>query len=68
MTRAARYAPEPASRALATTLAADGSLVVPPEFLADLGWAAGDELIIESDGDSLLVRPLDVGDDRTRPG
>ncbi|MBA4066205.1 MAG: hypothetical protein C0501_21320 [Isosphaera sp.] len=49
-------------RAFAASLAADGSVAVPPDALAALGWAAGDALVVESDGDSLLVRRPSAAD------
>lgn len=38
------------------TLAADGSLTLPDEFRRQLGLTPGELLVIECDGDSLLVR------------
>ena len=38
------------------TLAADGSLTLPDELRHELGLTPGETLVIESDGDSLLVR------------
>lgn len=38
------------------TLAADGSLTLPDELRVQLGLTPGDSLVVECDGDSLLVR------------
>ena len=41
-------------------LGPDGRLVMPAELRKSVGLKPGDTLVIESDGDSLLVRQLDV--------
>jgi hypothetical protein len=48
---------ESAMPPLTVTLAADGSIPVPPEFCRAAGLTAGDTLVLECDGHSLLVRP-----------
>ena len=44
------------------TLAADGSLTLPDEFRRQLGLTPGELLVVECDGDSLLVRRREPGD------
>lgn len=41
-------------------LGEDGRLVIPAVIRKSAGLRIGDTLVIESDGDSLLVRPLDA--------
>lgn len=44
------------------TLAADGSIPVPTDFCTAAGLAAGDVLVLECDGHSILVRPPEPAD------
>ena len=39
------------------TLNADGRLILPARLRRSIGVKPGDTLVVESDGDSLLVRP-----------
>ena len=41
------------------TVGADGRVVIPATFRKEIGIRAGDTLVLESDGDSLLVRSYD---------
>lgn len=41
------------------TVRADGRADVPATLLAEIGVRAGDTLVLESDGDSLLVRSVE---------
>lgn len=38
----------------------DGRIVIPAALRAELGFRPGDALVLESDGDSLLVRSFDA--------
>ena len=40
----------------ADLLGFDGFFVLPSEVRRQLGWASGDPLLLECDGDSLLIR------------
>jgi AbrB family looped-hinge helix DNA binding protein len=44
------------------TLDRDGRVSVPEPFRAELGLRPGDALVVECDGDSLLVRRAEPGD------
>lgn len=65
--------PEPQETRMTThlvTLAADGSIPVPPEFRRAAGLTAGDTLVLECDGHSILVRPpepAEAGEPRFQP-
>lgn len=48
--------------ATTVTLAADGSIPVPVALLRAAGLNPGDVLVLECDGHSILVRPLDLPD------
>lgn len=41
-------------------VAADGRIVIPAAIRHELGFLPGDALVLESDGDSLLVRRFDA--------
>lgn len=44
------------------TLERDGRVRVPEAFRAELGFRPGDPLVVECDGDSLLVRRAEPAD------
>lgn len=55
---------------LTVTLAADGSIPVPTDFCRSAGLSAGDRLVLECDGHSILVRrpePDDADESPDRP-
>jgi AbrB family looped-hinge helix DNA binding protein len=43
-----------------TKLGADGRIVIPAALRAELNFQPGDPLVLESDGDSLLVRSFEA--------
>lgn len=51
--------PETPMNTTTTTLTADGFIPVPADFLRAAGLNPGDRLVLECDGYSILVRPLE---------